>query len=157
MWYCPVDGPPTNVHAVTLSPRSIEVTWDPPVANVDDVTGYVISYDGVERFADDGSETVDQSRTSTTINGLQEFVRYDITVQAVYKTITVSSSMLREMTWSDRKWKWNAKKKILWRNRASQAIICNNIFSHTEVTTYHFDINLEFKDMLYWLNNILRL
>ena len=86
-----------------MSPRSIEVTWDPPVADVDDVTGYVISYDGVEIFAGDGSETVDQSTTSTTINGLEEFVRYDITVQAVYNTINVPSSSVRVMTLSDGK------------------------------------------------------
>ena len=83
-----------------MSPRSIEVTWDPPVANVDDVTGYVISYDGVESFADDGSETVNQSSTSTTINGLEEFVSFDITVLAVYNTINVLSSSVRVMTWS---------------------------------------------------------
>ena len=103
MWCCPVDGPPTNVNAVTLSPRSIEVTWDPPVANVDDVTGYVISYDGVEIFAGDGSETVDQSTTSTTINGLEEFISYDITIQAMYSTINVPSSSRIVMTWSDGK------------------------------------------------------
>jgi len=87
-----------------LSPRSIEVTWDPPAANVDDVTGYVISYDGVESFADDGSEAVDQSTTSTTINGLEEFVSYDITVQAVYSTINLLSSSVRVMTWPDGKY-----------------------------------------------------
>ena len=104
MWYCPVDGPPTNVHAVTLSPRSIEVTWDPPVANVDDVTGYVISYDGVERFADDDSVSVSRTTTSSTVDGLEEFVSYDITVQAVYIRISISSASLRVMTWSDGKW-----------------------------------------------------
>ena len=83
-----------------MSPRSIEVTWDPPVANVDDVTGYFISYDGVESFADDGSKTIDRLTTSTTINGLEEFVSYDITVQAVYNTINVLSSSISMMTWS---------------------------------------------------------
>ena len=87
-----------------MSPRSIEVTWGPPVADVDDVTGYVISYDGEESFADGGSETVDQSTTSTTINGLEEFVNYDITVQAVYSTTNVLSSSVRVMTWSDGKY-----------------------------------------------------
>jgi len=86
-----------------LSSRSFEVTWDPPVANVDDVAGYVISYDGEESFADDGSETVDQSRTSTTINGLEEFVSYDITVQAVFGPINVPSTTLTIMTRSDGK------------------------------------------------------
>ena len=81
-----------------MSPRSIEVTWDPPVANVDDVTGYVISYDGVESFADDGSVSVSRTTTSTTINGLEEFVHYDISVWAVYGIINVVSSSVRVMT-----------------------------------------------------------
>ena len=103
MWYCPVDGPPTNVSAVTLSPRSIEVRWDPPVDDVDDVTGYVISYDGVEGFADDGSVSVSRFTNRATINGLEEFVRYDITVQAVYNSVNVPTSSVRVMTLSDGK------------------------------------------------------
>ena len=103
MRYCPVDGPPTNVHAVTLSPRSIEVTWDPPVANIDDVIGYVISYDGMERFADDDNVSVSRTTSSITVDGLEEFVRYDIAVQAVYIGINISSASLRVMTWSDGK------------------------------------------------------
>ena len=86
-----------------MSPHSIEVTWDPPVADVDDVTGYVISYDGVESFADDGSVSVSRSTNRATINGLEEFVRYDITVQAVYNTFNVPSSSVRVMTLSDGK------------------------------------------------------
>ena len=86
-----------------MSPHSIEVTWDPPVADVDDVTGYVISYDGVESFADDGSVSVSRSTNRATINGLEEFVRYDITVQAVYSTFNVPSSSVRVMTLSDGK------------------------------------------------------
>ena len=85
-----------------MSPRSIEVTWDPPVANVDDVTGYVISYDGVENFADDGSVSVGRM-TSTTVDGLEEFVSYDIIVLAVYNAINVLSRSVRVMTWSDGK------------------------------------------------------
>ena len=89
---------------MTLSPHSIEVTWDPPVANVDDVDGYIISYDGVEFFADDDSKTVGRSSTRDIINGLEEFVNYDITVLAVYNTLNVSTtSSVRVMTWSDGK------------------------------------------------------
>ena len=89
---------------MTLSPHSIEVTWDPPVANVDDVDGYIISYDGVEDFADDDSKTVDRSSTRDIINGLEEFVNYDITVLAVYNTLNVpTTSSVRVMTWSDGK------------------------------------------------------
>ena len=100
--YCLVDGSPTNVSAVTLSPHSIEVTWDPP-AVVDEVTGYAISYDGVEVFANDGSVSVNRSTNRAIINGLEEFIRYDITVQAVYNTINVPSSSVRVMTLSDGK------------------------------------------------------
>jgi len=70
---------------------------------VDDVTGYVISYDGVESFADDGSVSVSRSTNRATINGLEEFVRYDITVLAVFSTVNVPSSSVRVMTLSDGK------------------------------------------------------
>ena len=90
---------------MTLSPHSIEVTWDPPVANVDDIDGYIISYNGVEGFAVDDSVSISRSSTRATIDELEEFVSYDITVQAVYNTITVSStSSVRVMTWSDGKY-----------------------------------------------------
>ena len=90
---------------MTLSPRSIEVTWNPPVANVDDVDGYIISYDAMGGFADDDSVSISGSSTRATIDELEEFVSYDITVLAVYNTITVSStSSVRVMTWSDGKY-----------------------------------------------------
>ena len=85
---------------MTLSPHSIEVTWDPPVANVD---GYIISYDGVEQFSDDGSISVGRSQTIVIIDGLEEYVSYDITVQAVYNAVNVASSSVRLITWSDSK------------------------------------------------------
>ena len=88
---------------MTLSPHSIEVTWDPPVANVDDVTDYIISYDGVENFADDDSKSVGRSSTRATIDELEEFVSYDITVLAVYNIIKVPSNSVRVRTWSNGK------------------------------------------------------
>jgi len=95
------DGPPTIVAAMVLSPRSIKVTWNPLPAN-SFLTNYTISYDGVESFADDGSKTIDQSTTSTTINGLEEFVSYDITVQALYSGGRgISSTEVRVTTISD--------------------------------------------------------
>ena len=95
------DGPPTIVAAMALSPHSIKVTWNPLPA-YSFFTNYIISYDGVESFADDGSETVNQSKTSTTINGLEEFVSYDITVQAVYSGRRgISSTEVRVTTISD--------------------------------------------------------
>ena len=83
-----------------MSPRSIEVTWDPPVANVDDVTGYLISYNGVESFAVDNSVSVNRTTTSVTFSGLEEFVNYDVMVEAVYDTVAISSNTVRVVTWS---------------------------------------------------------
>ena len=83
-----------------MSPRSIEVTWDPPVANVGDVDSYIISYDGVESFAIDNSVTVNRTTTSVTISGLEEFVNYDVMVEAVYDTVAISSNTVRVVTWS---------------------------------------------------------
>ncbi|XP_065904893.1 uncharacterized protein [Dysidea avara] len=98
---CIRDGPPTNINAVTLSPRSIEVTWDPPEAYINDVSAYIILYNGTEGFADDGIVTVNRSSTRAIINGLEEFVSYDITVQAVYDARNIPSNPVRVMTWSD--------------------------------------------------------
>ena len=86
-----------------MSPRSIEVTWDPPVANADDVNDYIISYDSVGSFADDNSTSVGTSSTTATIDGLEEFVSYDVTVQAVYNgaASVVSSNSVRVQTYSD--------------------------------------------------------
>ena len=87
-----------------MSPNSIEVTWDPPVANRDDVDGYIISYNAVEGFADDDSMSVGRSSTMATIDELEEFVSYDITVLAVYNTISVpTTSSVGVRTWSDGK------------------------------------------------------
>jgi len=86
-----------------LSPCSIEVTWDPPVANTDDVIGYTILYNGVESFANRGNVSVNESLFRVTISGLEEFVNYDVTVQAVYDgaTSVVSSDPVRVQTYSD--------------------------------------------------------
>ena len=88
---------------MTLSPRSIEVTWDPPEAYINDVSAYIILYNGTEGFADDGIVTVNRSSTRAIINGLEEFVSYDITVQAVYDARNIPSNPVRVMTWSDGK------------------------------------------------------
>jgi len=97
------DGPPANVVATVLSSTSIRVTWD-PLSTLSLVTNYIISYGGDESFADDGSETVNQSSTSTTINGLEEFVSYNITVRAVYSGGNGPlSNIVRAITYSDGK------------------------------------------------------
>ena len=96
-------GPPTNVVATTLSPRSIEVTWDSPVTTMNDINDYIISYDGVESFAEDNSMSVGILSTRANITGLEEFVSYDVTVLAVYNGATspVPSNPVRVQTYSD--------------------------------------------------------
>ena len=86
-----------------MSPRSIEVIWDPPVANTDNVIGYTILYDGVESFANSGNVSVNESVFSVTISGLEEFVNYNVTVQAVYDgaICVASSNPVRVQTYSD--------------------------------------------------------
>ena len=83
-----------------MSPRSIEVTWNPPLTNFGDVDGYIVSYNGVESFAVDNSVTVNRTTTSATISGLEEFVNYDVMVEAVYDTVAISSNTVRVVTWS---------------------------------------------------------
>ena len=86
-----------------LSSTSIRVTWNPlPALSL--VTNYIISYDGVESFADDDSVIVGKSSTRAIINGLEEFVSYDITTQAVYsKRRGPLSIAVRVITLSDGK------------------------------------------------------
>jgi len=84
-----------------LSPRSIEVTWDPPVANMGDVNNYIISYFDLETFADNNITSVGSSSTTTNITGLEEFVSYNVTVTAVYPSGGVSSIPVRVQTYSD--------------------------------------------------------
>ena len=67
---------------MALSPRSIEVTWDPSTSP--DVNGYLISYNTSASYASNGSVMVnDGSATSGTIANLEENTLYAITVQAV--------------------------------------------------------------------------
>lgn len=70
---------------ITQSPNTVMVTWDPPPVDADMVTSYIVHYDGVESFVNDGNVTV--TIRSATINLPEEFVTYRITVQAVFGEI----------------------------------------------------------------------
>jgi len=73
------------------------------MANANDVVSYVISYVGMQNFAGEGSKAASRSSTSATIVELEEFVSYNITVQAVYNTVNVPTTTVRVKTWSDSK------------------------------------------------------
>ena len=73
--------PPTDVRATVLTPRRVEVTWNPSVSP--DATGYLISYTATASYTSGGSVTVNgHSTTSGNLNNLEENTLYTITVQA---------------------------------------------------------------------------
>jgi len=96
------DGPPANVDATVLSPRSVTVTWD-PLSTLSFIICYIISYNSMESFATAGSMLVNRSSTSATVDRLEEFVSYNFTVQAVYDGGGLGPAIipLRVITWSD--------------------------------------------------------
>ena len=78
--YVDVD-PPTNVKGTVLTPRIVEVTWNPsPSSNV---TGYLISYTTTASYISGGSVRVNgHSTTSGNLENLEEDTPYTITVHA---------------------------------------------------------------------------
>ena len=72
---------PINVRAIALTPRIVEMTWEPSPSS--DVTGYLISYATTASYTIGGSVTVDGGSTTTyTFTDLEEDTYYTITVQA---------------------------------------------------------------------------
>ena len=79
------------VDATVLSPRSVEITWDPSTSP--DITGYLISYDTMASYTNGGSEMVNGGNTTGgTLADLEEDTLYNITVQATDGTIMSSNS-----------------------------------------------------------------
>ena len=80
---------PTNVTAIVLTPRNVEVTWDQSLFT--NVTGYLISYTTTASYTSDGSVMVNGiDNTSHTLTYLEEDTLYAITVQATTDDITIS-------------------------------------------------------------------
>jgi len=97
------DSPPTVTEAIVLSPRSIRITWTPPIVTAT-ITGYTIVWDAREDFADDNSTTVTSTTTTYDIDGLEEFVTYDITVNAIFSNTPGPSDVITLRTLSDSKY-----------------------------------------------------
>ena len=70
---------------MALSPHSIKVTWGLPDSNADDVTRYTISYNSQDVDGGTRTRSASSSSSSATIDRLEEFISYDIRVQAVYR------------------------------------------------------------------------
>ena len=80
---------PTNVTAIVLTPRTVEVMWDQSLLT--DVTGYLISYTTTASYTSGGSVMVDGiDNTSYTLTNLEEDTLYAITVQATTDDIRIS-------------------------------------------------------------------
>ena len=80
---------PTNVTAIVLTPRNVEVTWDQSLLS--NVTGYLILYTTTASYTSGGSVMVDGiDNTSYTLTNLEEDTLYAITVQATTDDIRIS-------------------------------------------------------------------
>jgi len=100
------ESPPTITAAIVLSPHSIRITWSPPTATAL-ITGYTIVWmwnNDKKSFAN--STTVTNTTTTYVIDGLEEFVTYDITVNAIFSdTPGPLSDVATLRTLSDSKYK----------------------------------------------------
>ena len=81
-----VTDAPTNVSAIALTSRSVEVTWEAP-SPVSNVTSYLISYTTDASYASGGNlPVVGYDNTSGILINLEESTLYTITVQAITDT-----------------------------------------------------------------------
>ena len=94
----------TDVRAIALTPRSVEVTWKVSLAF--DITGYLISYTTTASYTSGGSVTVNGgSTTSSTLTNLEEDTLYTITVQATTSDnrMSANSNEVSVRTYTDGK------------------------------------------------------
>ena len=92
----PID-PPTNVKAMVITSRSVEITWSHSSSS--DITGYLISYTTTASYTSGGSVTVNGgSTTSGTLTNLEEDTFYTITVQATTTSDNRMSTNSNEMS-----------------------------------------------------------
>ena len=94
--------PPTIVSITVLTPRSVEVTWDPSPSP--GITSYLISYTTTASYTSGGSMGVDGTTTSHTLTNIEEGTLYTITVQATNSSgISGNSSEVSVTTYTDGK------------------------------------------------------
>ena len=82
--------PPTIVSVIVLTPRSVEVTWDPSPSP--GITSYLISYTTNASYTSGRNVSVDGTTTSHTLTNLEENTLYTITVQATNSSGTSPNS-----------------------------------------------------------------
>ena len=91
--------PPNNVKATVLSPKIIQVSWDPFVST--EVTSYLITYTTTAVYTTGNNITVHGRNVSIVLlRNLEENTLYSITVQSVSaNTISGPSIVTSLMTW----------------------------------------------------------
>ena len=87
-------GPPTDVRATVLTPRSVVVTWT--LSSSPDVTGYLISYTTTAEYINISNRSKsmmvnDNSVTRGTLMNLEENTLYIITVQTTTNDVRISA------------------------------------------------------------------
>ena len=86
--YVDPDSPPTNVTAQVLSSTAIVVRWKavPPINQNGEIVGYDLIYEPLETFSGSIGQTLvnglPASSLGLTLSGLEEYVRYNISVRA---------------------------------------------------------------------------
>jgi len=100
---CVVFSVPTNVRATVLTPRSVEVTWNPSSSS--GVTGYLISYTTTASYTSGGSVTVSGGNTTSgTLTNLEEDTFYTITLKATSDNgMSVNGTEVSVTTYTDGK------------------------------------------------------
>ena len=82
--------PPTNVTAIVLTPRSVNVTWNPsPSSNI---ISYLISYTTAASYTSGGNVSVEGTTRSHILSDLEESTLYTITVRAINSSGTSADS-----------------------------------------------------------------
>ena len=79
MYHSYADFPPTNVKIVSLTSRSVTITWKPPSSPR--VISYYISYATKATYASGGSMRV--KGTKVIITNLEESTEYVITIHSI--------------------------------------------------------------------------
>ena len=97
---------PTNVRAAIVTPRSIQITWEPSLSS--DVIGYLILYTTTASYtpSSNGGMRVDgHNTTSSTLTDLEEDTLYTITVQATTSDnrMSANSNEVSVRTYTDGK------------------------------------------------------
>ena len=99
------DSPPSNIRVEVLTPRSINVSWQPILSS--QVVGYVVSYISTVQYARSGDVTISGAAVShTVIEKLEENTLYNITVQSVTGTnnsVGDVSDVVTVLTWANGK------------------------------------------------------